>query len=70
MSKQSIQERKNELNTDRQMEQKLFDKVWKDVYTIFNKAGFHGVDIGDRFIKVSDTHGDFKIDIKVEVRKV
>lgn len=64
------EEIRNAANVGRQLEQKVFDKLWKNLNTMICKAGFIDVEHGDKFIKVSDTHGDYEIDIKVEVRKI
>ena len=70
MSKQSQQELKNELNTNRQLEGEIFDKIWKDLYKMSCKAGFKHVEIGDKFIKATDEHGRFKIELNVKVSMI
>ena len=65
--KQSQQEIKNEHNIPRQMEQSVFEKMFKDLYSICCKAGFQHIEIGDKFIKATDEHGNFKIELNVKV---
>jgi len=64
---QTIEEKKNELNIPRQMEQSVFERMFKDLYSICCKAGFQHIEMGDKFMKISDEHGNFKIELNVKV---
>jgi len=67
MLKQSKEEQKNELNIKRQLEQSVFEKMFKDLYSICCKAGFQHIEMGDKFMKVTDEHRNFKIELSVKV---
>ena len=49
------------------MEQTVFDKMFKDLYSLCCKVGFQHIELGDRFMKITDEHEKFKIELNVKV---
>lgn len=54
---------------DLSKEQKAFEKLYRDLYSVVNKAGFTHVEQGESFMFASSEFKGSVIELKIEVRK-
>ena len=49
-------------------EQKIFEKLYRDLFRVINEAGFQQVELGDKFIFASSEYKGKKIELKICVK--
>lgn len=49
-------------------EQRIFEKLYKDLFKVITKAGFKHVEHGDKFIFASSEYKNKKVELKISIK--